>query len=81
MNMNKVYRRTLLDIALSEAGIVSKSGAYIWLMQREKEGRIVSPRDPITGHRKFTQDQIAEIVQSFLPSGTGYWPLSLKPQV
>ena len=80
--MDKVFRRQVLDKALTDAGIVSKSGAYIWLLEMEKKGRIVSPRDPVTGQRLFTQTQIEEIIKAFLPGGTGYWPSSLadKPK-
>lgn len=77
--MDKVYRRIHLDQALAEAGVVSKSGAYQWLLNREKEGRIVCPRDPITKQRKFTIAQIQEIIKAFLPDGNGHWPNSLTP--
>lgn len=79
--MDKVYRRIHLDRALAEAGVVSKSGAYQWLLDREREGRLVCPRDPINHQRKFTQAQIEGIVKAFLPSGNGYYPASLTPPV
>ena len=79
--MDKVYRRIHLDQALAEAGVVSKSGAYQWILDRERENRLVCPRDPINHQRKFTQVQIEEIVRAFLPSGNGYYPASLTPSV
>lgn len=72
--MEKVYRRQNLDQALANAGIISLKGAYFWILKRERENRLVCPRDPITGQRKFTQTQIEEIVKEFMPNGKGYWP-------
>lgn len=76
--MEKVYRRQHLDQALADMGVVSKTGAYAWLLKREKAGQIVCPLDPITKQRKFTKTQIEEIVKAFLPGGLGKWTPQLN---
>lgn len=70
----KVFNRSVLDKALTEAGYISSPRyGYHWITFREREGRLVSPRDPVTGMRKYTNRQIWEIVQAFSPTGIGFW--------
>ena len=77
--MTKFYRRNKLDEALGLAGIVSQRNAYFWLLRMEKAGRLVSPRDPVTNQRKFTEGQIDEIVRAFSPNGSGSWKSTPPP--
>ncbi|MFA5013998.1 MAG: hypothetical protein WC549_00460 [Actinomycetota bacterium] len=76
----KTYRRQKLDEALTIAGIATKSTAYMWLLAREREGRLTIPRDPVTKQRKLTLHQIQEIIDAFLPGGTGQWPTTFQAE-
>lgn len=72
--MSKVYNRAMLDEALYKAGLTSSvSAGFQWIHAREKKGLLVSPREPSTNVRKYTLEQIKEIIQAFLPSGKGEW--------
>jgi hypothetical protein len=65
---------------LTGAGIVGKTVAYRWILKMERAGRLVIPRDPVTGWRKVTQRQAEEIVRAFSPHGSGYWKNGKKDE-
>ena len=61
--MAQFYKRHKLDKAIAQAGIVKSTiSAYEWIRRKEASGRLVSPLDPVTKHRRYTSEQITEIV-------------------
>lgn len=70
------YRMSKLKEAFTEAGLFSGNNSIyftIKINRLEKKGRLKVMRNPATGHRFFTEDQIAEIVKAFSPGGSGCW--------
>ena len=69
--MEKLYRRQKLDEALAEAGIVSVSVAYRWILKQEAKGNLVCPRNPSNHQRAFTLKDIQDIIKAYSPAGQG----------
>ncbi len=73
----KYFKKQDLAEALVEAGLLKDiRWATHWLRRREVKGILVCPRDPSTGIRMFTEEQIPEIVKAFSPGGSGNWKAS-----
>lgn len=70
----KLYRASDLYKALARAGIVSRQYARAWVLIQERRNRIIYPKTPYE-HRRYTKDQIKEIVQAFSPGGEKFWRL------
>ena len=61
---------------LKKAGLPS---TYWWILEMESKlapdgkPRLICPRDPVNGRRKFTDRQIDDIIKAFSPGGPGIW--------
>jgi hypothetical protein len=65
-----------LRLAFQEAGLyVGNNKVYFTTKIRrlEQRDRLKVARNPLTGQRIFTDEQIEEIVAAFLPGGNGCW--------
>lgn len=72
--MQRLLKPSNLWIALDEAGIASFSYAARWIKTQEDRGNIVYKRKNWT-QRRYTANQIKEIVEAFKPGGVGFWKL------
>ena len=74
--MSRLLKASYLWTALDEAGVVAFNYAARWIRRQEKKGKFVYPREP-DSQRKFTNEQIEDIVKAFSPGGSGYWKLEV----
>uniref|UniRef100_A0A6H2A2J5 Uncharacterized protein n=1 Tax=viral metagenome TaxID=1070528 RepID=A0A6H2A2J5_9ZZZZ len=77
--MKQYKTSTDLMKAVREAGLTNDQHSHRWIWYRERKKALVCPKDPVTGHRKFTDRDIREIVRAFSPEGGGKWKPSLSP--
>jgi hypothetical protein len=71
-----------LRLAFTRAGLFNGTNSIyftIKISRLEKRGRLKVPRNE-SGHRRFTAEQIAEIVTAFSPGGKGCFYYK-KPEV
>jgi len=73
MSKDKLLGSNELFEALAEAGICSLGYARKWIQRMETQGRIIYPREFPNEPRKFTANDIKEIVAAFRPCGKQRW--------
>lgn len=79
---DKLLHASALWTALEIAGIATYSYARKWLKRMEMQGHIVYPeRASAQEKRKFTAEQISEIVTAFRPGGSHTWSWSEKENI